>query len=42
LFCVARAVGWVANVLEQARDPKIIRPTARYVGPPAPRLVPVR
>ncbi|MFF3349349.1 citrate synthase/methylcitrate synthase [Streptomyces sp. NPDC002779] len=41
-FAAARVVGWSANILEQAEDPKIIRPAARYVGPGAPVAVPRR
>jgi citrate synthase len=39
-FAVSRIIGWTANILEQATDPKIIRPIATYTGPQPPVPVP--
>ncbi len=33
LFAIARAVGWAAHAIEQAGNPGLIRPRARYTGP---------
>lgn len=35
LFAVGRTAGWIAHAMEQYRDERLIRPRARYVGPPA-------
>jgi len=39
-FATSRVIGWCANILEQARDSKIIRPAAHYAGIPAPQPLP--
>jgi citrate synthase len=33
LFSCARVGGWAAHIMEQKREGRLIRPTARYVGP---------
>ena len=40
-FAVSRVIGWCANIAEQAAERQIIRPAARYVGPPPPEPVPL-
>ena len=40
-FAASRVIGWTANILEQAAHSKVIRPAARYVGPPPPAPVPL-
>ncbi|WP_135821501.1 citrate synthase [Halostella litorea] len=41
IFAMSRAGGWIAHVLEQFEDNRLIRPRARYVGSEREEFVPV-
>jgi citrate synthase len=34
MFTCARTAGWAAHIMEQKRTGRLVRPAARYTGPP--------
>ena len=36
MFTCARTAGWSAHIMEQKKTGRLVRPSARYIGP-APR-----
>ncbi|ADC48739.1 citrate synthase type 2 [Alkalihalophilus pseudofirmus OF4] len=41
IFAVSRASGWLAHILEQYSDNRLIRPRAEYVGPAKQTYIPI-
>ena len=41
IFAVSRAAGWIAHILEQYENNRLIRPRAEYVGPAQRAYIPM-
>ncbi|MFN3386150.1 MAG: citrate synthase [Candidatus Thermochlorobacter sp.] len=41
VFAVARTSGWIAHILEQYANNRLIRPTAEYIGPMDEKYIPI-
>ena len=39
MFACSRTAGWSAHILEQKKLNRLVRPSAKYVGPVPPGLV---
>ena len=42
IFAVSRVSGWIAHILEQYANNRLIRPRAEYTGPGMQKYVPIR
>jgi citrate synthase len=41
IFAMARVAGWAAHVIEQLDHNRLMRPRARYIGPPQRQVRPI-
>jgi 2-methylcitrate synthase/citrate synthase II len=41
IFAMARVAGWAAHIIEQLDHNRLMRPRARYIGPPNREVVPI-
>ena len=41
IFAVSRTSGWIAHILEQYRDNRIMRPRANYIGETDRKYLPI-
>jgi 2-methylcitrate synthase len=41
IFAMARVAGWAAHIIEQLDHNRLMRPRARYIGPPTRQVVPI-
>lgn len=41
IFAMSRVSGWIAHILEQYENNRLIRPRAEYVGPSSQRYIPI-
>jgi len=41
IFVISRTTGWVAHIIEQRQNNRLIRPTAVYVGPQPQKFIPI-
>ena len=41
IFAMARVAGWAAHIIEQLDHNRLMRPRARYIGPPTRQIKPI-